>query len=68
MLSESSACGKAQGVAARRIMCCSRGCRQKPLLVCTLSTSSVVLSVHAWCGADGVALVETVMEEEKKRG
>ena len=33
-----------------------------------LSTSSVVLSVHAWCGADGVALVEAEIEEEKRKG
>jgi hypothetical protein len=33
-----------------------------------LSTSSVALSVCAWCGADGVALVEAEMEEEEMKG
>jgi hypothetical protein len=41
---------------------------QKPLLVRMLSTSFVVLSVHAWCGADGVALVEAKMDEGEQEG
>jgi hypothetical protein len=41
---------------------------QKPLLVRTLSTSSVALSVRAWCGADRVALVEAEMEEGERKG
>ena len=41
---------------------------QKPLLVRMLSTSFVVLSVHAWYGADGVALVEAEMDEGEEEG
>jgi hypothetical protein len=40
----------------------------KPLLVHTLSTSSVALSVRTWCGANGVALVEAETEEEEEEG
>ena len=51
-------------------MCCSCDCyhtqAQKPLLVCTLSTSSVLLPVCMWCGADRVALMEVEMDKEEQ--
>ena len=41
---------------------------QKPLLVHMVSTSSVALSVRAWCGVGVVALVEAAMEEGERKG
>ena len=49
-----------------RLLSCPAAPEAAP--VRTLSTSSVALSARAWCGADGVALVEAEMEEGEMNG